>query len=87
MIDLFALTVLVVMTFAVTNLDNLIILVFLLGQSPGARHYVLMGFFVSVILVVAVSSIGIFIGTVVSPNIVGYLGIAPVAVGAYLLYR
>ena len=74
-------------TFAVTNLDNLIILVFLLGQSPNARHHVLMGFVASVILVVAVSSIGILIGTVLSPDLVGYLGFAPLSIGTYMLYQ
>ncbi|MGY8892043.1 MAG: hypothetical protein ACKVKL_16465, partial [Pseudomonadales bacterium] len=58
LLDLITLTTLVVTTFAVTNLDNLIILVFLLGQSKGERHHVLIGFIASVILVVAASSIG-----------------------------
>ena len=74
-------------TFAVTNLDNLIILAFLLGQSPGVRHHVLIGFIASVILVFTVSSIDILIGTMLSPNIGGYLGIAPLLIGAYLLYQ
>ena len=87
LLDLITLTTLVVTTFAVTNLDNLIILVFLLGQSKGERHHVLIGFIASVILVVAASSIGILIGTMLSPNIVGYLGIAPLVIGAYLLYQ
>lgn len=87
LLDLFALSILVASTFAVTNLDNLIILVFLLGQSPDARTRILIGFVVSVILVVAVSSIGILIGTVVSPDVVGYLGVAPLLMGAYILYQ
>ena len=87
LLDLITLTTLVVTTFAVTNLDNLIILVFLLGQSKGERHHVLIGFIASVILVVAASSIGILIGTMLIPNIVGYLGIAPLVIGAYLLYH
>ena len=86
-IDLLGLTILVVTTFVVTNLDNLIILVFMLGQFPNARLYVLAGFVVSVILVIAVSSIGILIGTMVNPGIVGYLGIAPLAMGVYLLFQ
>jgi cadmium resistance protein CadD (predicted permease) len=87
LLDLITLTTLVVSTFAVTNLDNLIILVFLLGQSPNARQHVLMGFVAAVILVIAVSSVGILIGTLLSPSLVGYLGFGPLLIGIYILYQ
>jgi len=51
------------------------------------RHHVLIDFIASVILVFTVSSIHILIGTMLSPNIGGYLGIAPLLIGAYLLYQ
>ena len=74
-------------SFATTNLDNLLILVFLLGNAPHARVSVLMGFMVSVILVVTVSAIGLALGTIINPSLVGYLGFAPLTLGCYLLYQ
>ncbi|HIG43736.1 MAG TPA: hypothetical protein EYQ14_24870 [Gammaproteobacteria bacterium] len=85
--DLIGLAVLVVTSFATTNLDNLLILVFLLGNSPHARFSVLVGFIVSVILVITVSGLGLVLGAIINPSLVGYLGFAPFTLGCYLLYQ
>ena len=46
-----------------------------------------MGFVAAVILVIAVSSVGILIGTLLSPSLVGYLGFGPLLIGIYILYQ
>ena len=87
LVDLTALTVLVVTSFVATNLDNLLLLVFLVGNSPNGRISVLLGYIISVILVIVVSGLGLALGTVINPSLVGYLGIAPLTMGCYLLYQ
>lgn len=73
-------------SFVATNLDNLLVLVFLLGSSAQRRAAVLLGFLTAVILVVSVAAIGMAVGALIDPALIGYLGIAPIAMGCYLLY-
>ena len=85
--DFVALAALVFSSFVATNMDNLLVLVFLLGSAARSRAAVLLGFVTSVIMVVSVAAIGVAVGALVDPAHIGYLGIAPVAMGLYLLYQ
>ena len=86
-VDFAALAALVLSSFVATNLDNLLVLVLLLGSAAGHRAAVLLGYITSVILVVGVAAIGVAVGALLDPAVIGYLGIAPVAMGCYLLWQ
>jgi cadmium resistance protein CadD (predicted permease) len=85
--DVAALGALVLSSFAATNLDNLLVLVFLLGNAAHRKTPVLLGFITSVTAVVSVAAFGVVIGVLVDPAQIGYLGLAPIAMGCYLLYQ
>jgi cadmium resistance protein CadD (predicted permease) len=85
--DFSTLAVLVVGSFVATNLDNLLLLVFLLGSAARRRSAVLLGFLTSVILVVTIAALGVAAGALLDPGLIGYLGIAPISMGCYLLYQ
>ena len=81
------LLILVLGSFAATNLDNLLILVLLLGGAPTRRAWVLLGFLASAICLVSLAAIGVALGAWLDPGLVGYLGLAPLSLGFYALYR
>jgi len=85
--ELIALTALVLGSFAATNLDNLLILVFLLGGSDARKAWVLLGFLVAVICLVSIAALGVALGAWLDPGLVGYLGLAPLSIGIYALYH
>ena len=78
---------LVVTAFAATNLDNMLILVVLLGANAQRRSAVLLGFVFSALAVLSVSAIGVALGSLVNPGFIGYLGVIPLSMGLYMLVK
>ena len=78
---------LAVTSFLATNLDNLLLLVFLLGSCAQRTAAVLMGYLTSVVLVICVAALGAALGLLIDPGLIGYLGLAPLAMGCFLLYQ
>jgi cadmium resistance protein CadD (predicted permease) len=72
--------------FVITNTDNLVIMVVLLGANPNRRKAVLVGFFAATFGVIGVSAIGIAIGSILGGKLIGYLGLAPLLIGCHMLY-
>jgi len=85
--DLSTLLIIVTGSFVATNLDNLLLLVFLLSSAARRRSAVLLGFLTAVILVVTIAALGVAAGALLDPGLIGYLGIAPISMGCYLLYQ
>ena len=85
--EILALLVLVAGSFAATNVDNLVLMVVLLGAQPDSKASVTLGFTIGAIGVLCVSVLGTGLGASLDPGIIGYMGIAPVLMGLYLLYR
>jgi cadmium resistance protein CadD (predicted permease) len=73
--------------FVATNLDNLVILVVLLGSAPGRSAAILLGYLVSAICVIVLATLGVLLGALVNPSFIGYLGLLPVSLGAWQLYQ
>lgn len=82
-----ALSGLVVGSFIATNIDNLLILVVLQGANAGRRSAVLLGFVISTIAVMCASAVGLALGSLVGPGLIGYLGIVPLLLGCHMLYQ
>ena len=61
--------------------------VLLLGGAGSRRAWVLLGFLASAICLVSVAAIGVAVGSWLDPAAVGYLGLAPLSLGLYALYR
>lgn len=74
-------------SFIATNMDNLLILVVLLGANAKRRSAVLLGFIASTIAVICVSALGVAVGSVVDAGLIGYLGVVPLLLGCYMLYK
>jgi cadmium resistance protein CadD (predicted permease) len=83
---LVAVFVLVSSGFVATNLDNLLLLV-LLQTSTERQLPVLSGFLAASAAVLALASIGLLLGEVLNPALVGYLGAVPLMLGCYGLWR
>jgi cadmium resistance protein CadD (predicted permease) len=73
--------------FIVTNTDNLVLLVVLLGANPQRRYAVLLGFFAATFGVICISAMGIAIGSLLGGKLIGYLGFAPLLIGCHMLYN
>lgn len=78
---------LVASAFVATNIDNLLILVVLLGANAKRRSAVLLGYVFSALLVLCVSAIGVALGSLINPGFIGYLGFVPLTLGLYMLYK
>ena len=86
-IEIGGLIVLVAGSFAATNLDNLILLVILMGAEVEKRAQVALGFLVSAICILGIAAIGAAIGSSLDPSLLGYMGLATLLMGMYLLYK
>ena len=83
--EIVTLAALVVGSFVATNIDNLLILVILLGANTRRRSAVLLGFIGSAIAVICVSALGVALERMVGANFIGYLGVVPLFLGLYML--
>ncbi len=66
-------------SFVATNIDNLLLLVTLLAASPVSR--VAVAYTLSAVLVLAFAASGSFLGALVDPAALGYLGVLPLCLG------
>lgn len=85
-IEALTLVGLVISGFVATSIDNLLILVVLLGANSERRSAVLIGFIVSSVLVICLSVLGVAIGSMIGANLIGYLGLVPLLLGIQMLY-
>jgi cadmium resistance protein CadD (predicted permease) len=86
-IEIWGLLLLVGSSFVATNLDNLVLLVVMLGADAQNRAAVILGFLASAICVLCLSAIGAVLGANLDPGLIGYMGLAPLTMGVYLLYK
>ena len=68
-------------------MDNLLILVILLGANVKRRSAVLLGFICSSIAVICISALGVAVGSILGAGLIGYLGILPLLLGIHMLYQ
>ena len=74
-------------SFVATNVDNLLLLVVVMGAEPRKRAASALGFVTSTICVLSVAALGAVLGTNLDANLLGYLGLVPLLLGAYLLLK
>ncbi len=82
-----ALLVLAPVSYAATNLDNLLLLTGLLGVAPTGRARVLIGFFAANLLVLLVAGAAASLGLFVPVVWLSWLGLVPLLLGVTLLLR
>lgn len=85
--QVFALIGLVGGSFVATNLDNLLLLVMLLGANASRRSAVLVGFLASCVAVLFTCAVGLGLSNFFDPVVLGYLGLAPLLLGCHMLYQ
>ena len=85
--DMLTIVGLVTGSFVATNMDNLLILVVLLGANSRRKSAVLLGFICSAIAVISISALGVAVGSMLGANLIGYLGVVPLLLGIYMLYQ
>ena len=76
--------VLVPFAYAATNIDNLLIMASL-GAGRASRGDLVAGFVVASGCVLLVASTAMFIDRLLPDAVLGYLGVVPISIGAYLL--
>ena len=86
-LELGGLMLLVAGSFAATNVDNLILLVVLMGAEPSRRVSVVLGFLSAAACVLVIATLGALVGTGLDPALLGYFGLVPLGFGIVLLYR
>ena len=84
--QLLTITVLVTSGFLATSLDNLLILVLLYGATR-SRLAVMLGYLASTAIVMLLAALGYLLGGMLDADLVGYLGLIPLALGVYALLR
>lgn len=85
--EIFTILGLVAGSFIATNMDNLLVLVMLLGANARRRSAVLLGFLCSAITVICVSALGVAVEDTIGPGLIGYLGVVPLLLGFHMLYQ
>jgi len=85
--EVFTIIGLVVGSFVATNMDNLLLMVVLLGANAKRRSAVLLGSICSNIAVISVSALGVAVGSMLGAGLIGYLGVVPLLLGCHMLYK
>ena len=75
------------LAFASTNFDDIFILALFFGSTQFSDKQIVLGQFVGIGALIAVSWIGSFIGLVVSPAYIGLLGMMPIYLGVRSILR
>jgi len=83
--DMLTIVGLVTGSFVATNMDNLLILVVLLGANSRRKSAVLLGFICSAIAVISISALGVAVGSMLGANLIGYLGVVPLLMGIHVI--
>jgi cadmium resistance protein CadD (predicted permease) len=80
--EILGLSGIVITAFAATDIDDLLILVLFFSDHHTfpARHVVI-GQFLGIGLLIAISLVGVFLALVVPPTIIALFGIAPISIG------
>jgi cadmium resistance protein CadD (predicted permease) len=81
MIDILGLVVIGIAAFAATNIDDIFVLITFFSSLTFPVRQVILGQYLGIGLLVAISVLGSFIALVVPTYIIGLLGIVPVAIG------
>ena len=85
-IQLLTIVSVVSLAFVATSLDNLLILVVLMGVTR-RRGPLVASMFASTLTVMLACASGLLIGGWLPPNLVGNLGLIPIGLGAFALWR
>ena len=67
--------------FAATDIDDLLVLILFFSDPTFPARHVVMGQFLGIGLLLAISLAGVFLALVVPPTIIALLGIAPISIG------
>jgi cadmium resistance protein CadD (predicted permease) len=81
MIDIVSLMAIGVSAFATTNIDDIFVLMMFFSSLTFPVRQVILGQYIGIGLLVAISALRSFISLVVPTYIIGLLGIAPIVIG------
>ena len=76
-----------VVSYASTNVDNLLLAVLLLGANPGQQWAVKLGVVSAAVVVMLLCAVGLLLRYTLDAGMVGYLGLLPIALGLHHLLR
>ena len=86
-VEIWGFILLVAGSFVATNVDNLLLLVVVMGAEPRKRAAIALGFVSSAVCVLSVAALGAVLGANLDPELLGYLGLVPLLLGVYLLLK
>ena len=81
MIDIFGLVAIGVVAFVATNIDDIFVLMMFFSSLTFPVRQVVLGQYVGIGLLIAISALGSLIALVVPTYIIGLLGMIPIAIG------
>lgn len=77
---------LAIATFAVTNIDDIIILSFYFAHASFKHSAIVIGQYIGIIALVVISLSGIVLGQIIDPHWIKWLGLFPIFLGVKALY-
>jgi cadmium resistance protein CadD (predicted permease) len=80
-IDIVSLTTIGVSAFAATNIDDIFVLMMFFSSLTFSVRQVILGQYIGIGLLVAISALGSLISLIIPTYIIGLLGIAPIVIG------
>jgi cadmium resistance protein CadD (predicted permease) len=83
MVDIIGLVTIGVSAFLATNIDDIFLLIMFFSSSPltFSVRQVVLGQYIGIGLLVAISALGSFLPIIIPPYIIGLLGIVPIIIG------
>jgi len=81
MIDVLGLVALGVAAFAATNIDDIFVLMIFFSSLSFPVHHIILGQYLGIGLLIAISAVGSLISLVVPTYVIGLMGIVPIIIG------
>lgn len=84
---LFSNTILAISTFAITNIDDLLLLSLYFSKHPNKTKQIVGGQYLGILCIVVISLCASTLGYIIAPGYISFLGIIPVFIGLKDLYQ
>src|SRR5918995_5713041 len=81
MVDIFSLFAIGVAVFAATNIDDIFVLMMFFSSLSFLVRHVVLGQYIGIGLLIAISVLGSLISLVVPTYVIGLMGVVPIAIG------
>lgn len=85
--NIFTYVIIAITTFAITNIDDIVVLTFLFLNPAFKKRNIILGQYAGILALILISLIGLILGTLLEPRWIGLFGFLPIFIGVRYLVQ